>query len=136
MQVTLPITLGGRAKLLGYDLEQADRSLRLTLYWQGTAKMEADYQVFVHVLDPASEAIVAQRDAMPGGGAYPTTLWAEGEVVRDEHVLSLADAPAGRYRIALGLYHPQTWERLSPDAEGEAVISDNRILLPDEIRVD
>jgi len=135
MQTALAVALGGKARLLGYDLEQSAEALRLTLYWQGLARMETDYTVFIHLLDPAQDKIVAQRDAAPGAGAYPTTLWAEGEVVRDEHILPLAGVPSGAYRLVVGLYHPQTWERLAPQAEGEVTISDGRVFLPAEIRV-
>jgi hypothetical protein len=43
---------------------------------------------------------------------YPTTLWAQGEVVRGEHDLQLpSDLPPGDYRLSL---------TMSPDAETEA----------------
>lgn len=56
--------------------------------------------------------MVTQQDAVPRQWAYPTNWWEAGEVMSDEIALSLADAPAGRYRIALGVCDPDTLERL------------------------
>ena len=47
-------------------------------------------------------------------GAYPTSLWDRGEVVKDEHKLTLPeDMPAGEYQIAVGMYLLETMQRLS-----------------------
>jgi hypothetical protein len=126
-------TLGERVALLGYNVDGGELSpggvLPLTLYWQALAPMETDYTVFVHLLD-ASGAVRAQRDAPPLDGDYPTSLWDEGEVVKDPHAIPLPpDLSPGRYQVALGLYSLGTMERL-PVLDGEDVRqSDARILL-------
>jgi hypothetical protein len=57
--------------------------------------------------------IASQHDGMPVGGLYPTTLWKAGEEVEDEHPLSLStDLVPGDYRLLVGLYRPETGERL------------------------
>src|SRR5205823_6580483 len=43
----------------------------LTLEWRGRGRPVRDYTVFVHVLD-ADSSIVAQGDAPPRAGKYPT----------------------------------------------------------------
>ena len=58
---------------------------------------------FVHLYDPESEQIVAQSDARPLKGTYPTNAWRAGEVISDEIVLDLGDVPAGAYRLAMGM---------------------------------
>ena len=54
--------------------------------------------------DPDTEDIVTQSDAMPQGGAYPTSWWIKGEVVSETVTLPLEGVPGGEYRLAVGLY--------------------------------
>jgi hypothetical protein len=75
--------------------------LALTLYWQSLAPVDADYVVFVHLVDAGGE-IVAQGDGPPLDGVYPTSYWRPGEVLADGHLL--AAGPAGSYRLLVGLY--------------------------------
>jgi hypothetical protein len=75
--------------------------LTLTLYWQALRRMEKDYTVFVHLEDNAGR-IWAQSDSLPVDGRYPTSLWAPGEIVMDEHVLE--SLPGGTFQVYAGLY--------------------------------
>jgi hypothetical protein len=70
------------------------------------------------------------------GGTYPTTLWLPGEIVVDEYELTIkAEAPAGCYRLAVGLYDAATSARL-PAAEASGVASpDGRVWLESTILV-
>ncbi len=126
----LGVDFGGQVRLAGYDLEQDD-SLRLTLWWQALQSPAGDYTVFVHLFDPETEEILAQSDAMPRGGAYPTSWWQAGEVVSETVTLSLAGVPSGRYRLAVGLYDP-TGRLLAIGADGRR-LADDRLVLPAEI---
>ncbi|MEZ4590117.1 MAG: glycosyltransferase family 39 protein [Chloroflexota bacterium] len=96
--------------LIGYDLQVESDGVRLKTYWQAQRPIEASYTIFVHALDE-NGALLAQQDALPQGGAYPTAIWAVGEVVVDEAVLPL---PPGAQPAALsiGLYRLETLERL------------------------
>ena len=106
--------------LHGYDLQASAKSLELTLYWQAEQKMDVSYKVFVHLIDLNTRAIVAQDDAVPRRWTYPTTRWEPGEVVEDTVPLSLSGVPLGPYRLILGLYDPQTGQRLPAySADGE-----------------
>jgi hypothetical protein len=135
MERQLGVTFGEEVLLLGYDLARQGEELRLELYWQALRQMEMDYKVFVHLFDPTTETIVAQHDAMPQEGRYPTSRWAEGEVVSDSIILSLAGVPSGRYRLAVGVYDPETMDRLpAVDAAGRAV-PDDRVILAEEIEI-
>lgn len=50
---------------------------------------------------------------MPRGGAYPTSRWRPGEVVVDTFDIALPpDLPPGEYAIEVGLYIPETGQRL------------------------
>ena len=88
--------------------------MEVLLRWSTERYLDADYTVFVHLVaadDPAR--IVAQDDAPPLGGRWPTSLWLPGRTVDDVHVVSLpADLAPGRYALRVGLYDPATGERL------------------------
>ena len=74
------------------------------LVWSAGAAPARPYKVFLHLLDGAGN-VVAQRDGEPAGGSRPTTSWAAGERVTDNHGLLLPpDLPPGAYTLRLGLY--------------------------------
>jgi hypothetical protein len=124
---------GDLLRLSEYTTSQKDEWLNLTLYWHQERRMETDYKVFVHIADPATGIPVAQNDAMPRHGAYPTTFWWPGEVVRDNIAIPLHGVPAGRYDIAIGLYEPMTGERLPlRDSQGR-LIEDGRLILSEKV---
>ncbi len=113
--------LSDAIRFLGYDLEadaySPGQTMRLTLYWQARKEMSTSYVVFVHLLGPYNPAtanpIWGQEDVMPQQGKRPTTGWSPGEVVADEHRLSIfANAPPGDYEIEIGMYDPATGQRL------------------------
>jgi hypothetical protein len=110
--------------LLGYGLRQEPDTLRLTLHWQALRRLDY-YKVFVHLYDASSRALVAQQDVVPRGWTYPTNWWESGEVVSDEIALALEGAPAGAYRIAVGVYDPDTLERLAIQTETGAPLGDH-----------
>jgi hypothetical protein len=122
--------------LLGYDMKLEPKTLHLTLYWRSEARLPADYTTFVHVRDSAGQAtgqsgtIVAQMDRPPADGAYPTSLWDPGEVIRDSIQIPIpAQVPAGEYEIVVGLYDFVTGQRL-------AVLNDRGEPVGDHIRLD
>ncbi|MBK6712073.1 MAG: glycosyltransferase family 39 protein [Chloroflexi bacterium] len=106
----LAANFGDQAALIGYDLQPEGADLRLRLYWQALAPMAVDYTMFAHLLGADGE-LLAQHDAQPGNGRYPTTIWDSGEIVVEEIVLPVPPntVPA---RIAVGLYRLDTLERL------------------------
>jgi len=134
MQAKLDVSFGGQMRLLGYDLKREGGELRLGLHWQALQQMERDYKVFVHLFDPATETIVAQDDAMPRQNQYPTSWWAEGEVVSDEIAISLEDVPPGRYRLALGVYDPQALDRLAAVGPDGTPVANDRVILDEEVQ--
>ena len=121
-QVLRADRLGEAVTLLGYDLQSEAGSLSLTLYWRCDARLPADYTTFVHVRreDRKSAAPVAQMDRPPAEGAYPTSLWDPGEVIRDVVRIPIpAQVPPGDYEIVVGLYEFATGVRLpAADAAG------------------
>lgn len=117
--------LGEQVELLGYalgaDTVRPGQMAQATLYWRALAPMEAEYTVFVHLLDKTG-TLRAQRDNPPVGGTYPTTLWMPGEVVADEYEIALPiDLPAGTYTLIAGMYEPETGARL-PTGSADYVV--------------
>jgi hypothetical protein len=125
------VTFGDSARLLGYDLvttndegrttsgEQSSvvrgpsSALHVILYWQALVHLDRDYTVFVHLLDSAGR-LVAQHDAQPRGGRFPTTFWDPGDFITDEHVLEVpAMLAPGVYTLTAGLYDLKTGERMA-----------------------
>jgi len=118
-------SLGAQAELVGYALSPAavrpGETLRVTLFWQARQWIAQDYTVFVHLVDSQGQRW-AQHDGPPQDGALPTSAWNPGELLRDEHLLTVdTQAPPGDYRLAIGLYDPATLQRLPVvDAQGQA----------------
>ena len=110
--------------LLGYGLLNdrlaAGDIAQFTLFWQADRTPARRYKVFLHVLDEANQ-IVGQRDAEPGGGMRPTDGWTPGEVVTDNYGVPIHPAtPPGEYRVEVGMYDPETGQRLlAPDDQGQ-----------------
>jgi hypothetical protein len=78
----------------------------------GGERSHADLNAFVHIRD-AKGNTVAQHDAQPRNGAYPTSVWSRDEVIPDNHTLDLpAELPAGVYDIVVGLYDPPSGARV------------------------
>jgi hypothetical protein len=125
--------------LRGFDLKDTTatpgETLPLTLYWQAEGPTDVDYTVFVHLVGP-DDQIHGQVDYLPAGGAAPTRSWAPGQVIVDEIALPVADtAPAGRYRIRVGMYDAASGGRLPiRDASG-ATLPDEQLPLPVRIEI-
>jgi hypothetical protein len=97
------------------------------LYWQALGASDRPYSVFVHLLDDSGEAL-GYGDSEPAGGQYPTTGWLAGEYLKDPHeMLVRPDAPAGTYRLAIGLYDPATGERLRTADGADHVVLDTPV---------
>jgi len=103
---------GGMAQLVGYETQQDQDQLILTLYWRDLRQVDQPYVVFNHVID-ANGQIVAQTDGRPQAGSPLMTCWQPGEVYLDRHVIPLGSQVAsGQYRLSIGLYDAQTGARV------------------------
>ena len=134
-QHPLAVDFGKEVRLVGYDLEQEEGgAIRLTLWWRALQSPADDYTVFVHLFDAATEAIVAQSDAMPQDGAYPTSWWTAGEVVSETVRLSLGGGAARDYLLAVGLYDRTVTRLQAVGVDGQPVPG-NRVVLPEGVGV-
>ncbi len=130
------VRFGDQIGLVGYTFGDArpGGALSLTLYWKALARPMHDYTVFVHLLD-AEGKVRAQVDTQPRGGAYPTSEWDNGEIVRDEFALKLpADLAPGSYGLELGLYEYPSLVRLVVVGASNQVLGDHWVL-PDPVQV-
>ncbi|HRO89269.1 MAG TPA: hypothetical protein PLC06_02115, partial [Promineifilum sp.] len=103
--------------------------IQARLVWSADATPARAYKVFLHLLDEAGN-VVAQHDGEPAGGSRPTTTWAAGEQVIDNHgVLLPSGLPSGDYTLRLGLY-----DALDPGArlavDGADGLELGRIVIP------
>jgi 4-amino-4-deoxy-L-arabinose transferase-like glycosyltransferase len=104
-------------------------SIVVRLAVQSRRDVRVNYTIFAHLVD-AQDRVVAQVDAWPQGGAWPTADWAPGQVVEDVYELSVpSNAPDGEYRIAVGMYNALDGARLLTDT------GTDRLLVPVSIQV-
>lgn len=110
------LVLGEALDLTGYDQEprspRPGEELRVTLYWRPRRGLESIYSSYLHLVNKEGQ-VIAQSDHQPGGVYYPTSLWKEGEIIRDEHTVTIpSTAPLGSYRLLTGMYESHSGEPL------------------------
>ena len=104
------------------------------MLWQAEGASDVPYAVSVQLLDE-SGALRAQHDGQPGGGAFPTTGWVQGEVLADTHQLDLpADLAPGSYRLIVRMYDPATFAVLPATTVNGSPAGDALMLATVEIR--
>ena len=121
----LDVPFAEPVSLWGYSLSPQPAvpglPLQLDLYWRAQGTPAADYTVFVH-LSGADGSPVAIGDAPPVHGDFPTSWWRDGDVVDDRHFVELpAELPPGNYRLAVGLYEPESGQRVQLREGGDSI---------------
>jgi hypothetical protein len=133
LPVSLPASFDGHVAFLGYEYLTPSpvpgQEMALLTYWRVLKRPDHSLKTFVHLLDDHSQ-IWGQHDGL----GVPVEGWYPGDVIVQLHTLPVsADAPPGRYWLEVGLYDPQTIDRLKAvDAAGAPI--GNRLLLH-EVRV-
>jgi 4-amino-4-deoxy-L-arabinose transferase-like glycosyltransferase len=132
---------GDMIELDGYSLDldalAPDRTLQLALYWRPqAAQLSKVYKVFVQLRD-AGDNNVAQADhfIFEGfvTGAVLERARQEGDWLRDSADLVLPESlPSGTYRLLVGLYDPDTLERVPvvADRSGENAVLLETVTIP------
>jgi hypothetical protein len=111
LQYARTVDLSGQVIWHGYNLQQDERTLDLTLYWQAQQPLETVYSSFAHLIDEQAN-LYAQKDNLHPGAA-PTTTWRPREYDVDRHLIEIpAGTPPGIYWIEVGLYNPNNGARL------------------------
>jgi hypothetical protein len=111
---------GAALHLRGVTIARTPGQIVVTPAWDVRAAPEADYQVFLHLLDARGQR-VGQIDVAPGGADFPpTSAWQAGRQIAVPLPLPLRpDLPTGEYRLVMGLYDGANGQR-PPLSEGQA----------------
>ena len=122
--IALNHTFSDKIELVRYAIAQENVRpgdvMDVMLEWEVLEAMDADWSVFVHLIDPVLGVPIAQRDMYTGQGLRPTSLMADGELMRNYYQIvvpetattSIGASPA-ELQLAVGLYHFETGERLA-----------------------
>lgn len=109
-------------KLRGYAVDtttaRPGEPIGVTLYWEVTGQPPGDYLLFVHLVDAATGALVAQRDTHPGLGNFPSSQWRPGDRFVERlslYVPETAWVPATA-ELRAGLYAPGSYRLGITDA--------------------
>ncbi len=125
--VAQTVVFSGALRLKGYTLLPADGmvkpgdKLQVSLVWEGLMQVYEDFTVFAHLeTGESGREPLAQDDAPPLHGDYPTSAWAVGHPFADPHTLQV-NAPPGTYRLVIGLYRASDGTRLPVDSGGDSL---------------
>jgi 4-amino-4-deoxy-L-arabinose transferase-like glycosyltransferase len=118
----LNLVLGGKLRLLGYDISTTQvapgNTLAVSLYWQALAPMDIRYRAFVHV---ESDRMWGQHDDDPVCRVR-TDEWRPPQSGIGQFRVTLDPAiPAGSYPVTVGVYNPEDGGRLEiVDQQGQS----------------
>lgn len=98
-----------RAAVSALNVSGGD-AVRIELHWRVIAPPGRDLMLFVHLLD-ADNRIIAQHDGPLA--PVPTAAWQPNDIYSGRAAVLLpSGAPRATYRLFIGVYDPQTGERL------------------------
>ena len=123
MQQPLGVAFEEGIILLGYDLHaptvRPGETMTVTLYWRGSEPISTSYKVSLQLLTPDLR-MAAQDDSIPVRWTYPTTAWLPGEVISDEHILTINSlAVQDRHVLIAVLYDEKSGRRLMVEQAGK-----------------
>jgi uncharacterized membrane protein len=124
----LTANFDNQIRLLGYSdpIPHPTSQISITLHWQAIASPPQLIR-FVQLIGPDGQVYV-QNDSVPDHGLYPTSLWQPGEFVSETVTLPVpAERPPGSYTLHLGLYDPDTGQRLPLRSGGDHVEIDHTL---------
>ena len=105
-------TLQHDIQLLQARTAYEDGQLEVDLTWQATGPVPGDYTAFAHLFD-SSGVKVAQADAPPREGYWPTSRWRPSEPVTSTLAIDLPpNLPPGQYVLGVGMYDAASGQRL------------------------
>jgi hypothetical protein len=108
------LNFGDKLLLRGFDLPDSARPgelLPVTVYWEALAPMDVRYRAFVHLMGE-DVSRWGQHDDDPGCRLITTDMRPGMPSSRQFRLPVDPATPPGQYRVVLGLYHPDTLERL------------------------
>ncbi len=108
---------GSDLTLVGYTGRRNGAALTVSLLWRANRTVARRLVVSVQALGPAGQ-LVAQHDEEPVQGQLPTTVWPVGQLIRDDHLVTLPTESTPT-RVIVVVYDRATQVRL-PVSNGEA----------------
>lgn len=117
-RLSSPVVFENVMRLESLKLVSTRDQWHVTLDWICLNPMNTDYTVFLHVNTDAGQTI-ANADAPPLQGGFPTSLWQPGDRIEDEYVISKPQQSGGTYTLELGWYDSETGARLMAVEEGD-----------------
>jgi 4-amino-4-deoxy-L-arabinose transferase-like glycosyltransferase len=125
----LDAVLGDSFALRGASIAPVEAGkLRLSLMWVSLADRPAmDATIFVHLVNREGE-IIAQQDARPWDGQYPTFIWDAGEQVTTVALFDMGDIQLNDLSLRIGMYTFPDLTRLPVVQDGN-LLADGFVLL-------
>ncbi len=121
--------LGSFAQVAGIAGAKTGRTpadLVVQLVWRAVGHSDTSLKAFVHLYDARGPAdgspLWSQDDRYIQDGRVDTRLWESGSLLRDAYHLPLAGVPPGQYGLYIGMYDPDSGERLTTDQGSDSVL--------------
>jgi hypothetical protein len=126
--------LGSQLELGTTQVGNSAQTIVVTLNWRVAQTPVQDLSVFVHVYAPDGH-LVTQSDGYPLLGLAPFGNWEAGQTLQDRHTLDWPkDAPAGPYRIGVGVYDRGTGQRLEATDANGVRLPDDTVVIAREVK--
>jgi hypothetical protein len=88
-------------ELAAYEANFSATGLEVILWWKAHQQPHHNYYIFVHVIggdgnilqvmDSQNNLISLQHDSQPQNNQFRTTLWRDGDIIRDPHFIPIPD---------------------------------------------
>jgi hypothetical protein len=110
MKFKVNADLEGKITYLGLDVDknviQPGEQFTLVHYWKVNKPVE-DWEIFIHI-NGENKANFINVDHRAIGGRYPASRWKQGEIIRDEHKITLpATWKDSKMKVYAGLWKGQ-----------------------------
>jgi hypothetical protein len=111
----------GVAKLDAPISACAGKAFEVPLVWRGGEPLDSNYTAYIHIRKPNDIALIAQADAPPLFGTYPTSVWSKDEIIHDPRALMLTILAENEltFDVVVGLYRPTDNTRLEVNPSPE-----------------
>ncbi len=113
------VSFAGTTELVGIQVftpPEPTGELTILAYWRAVSTSDTPLKLFVHLIGSTNPAtgspLWTQDDQFPQDGRISTAVWSVGDVYRDVYSLPISTVTPGEYTLVIGLYNPETGERL------------------------
>lgn len=129
---SLQVDFADQLRLVGMDNLPKSISLpgefTTVLYWRALQDVDTNYAVFLHLDAPNGETYATADERHPEN--IPTRNWPPGLYLRNPLQLALpANLPPIRYDLNVGVYDPETGQRLPVQPTGNTTMTIGRLWL-------